>query len=50
MIKKKMGFNIEVTWLKLLKANHLSTTMNIYTHGSRESKRSAVMLLENEAI
>lgn len=35
---------------ELLGHSDLSTTMNIYTHGSRESKRSAVMLLENETI
>lgn len=35
---------------ELLGHSDLSTTMNIYTHGSRESKRSAVMLLEDTAI
>lgn len=35
---------------ELLGHSDLSTTMNIYTHGSRESKRNAVMLLEETAI
>lgn len=34
---------------ELLGHSDLGTTMNIYTHGSRESKRSAVMLLEQVA-
>lgn len=35
---------------ELLGHSDLNTTMNIYTHGSRESKRSAVMLLEEVAM
>ena len=35
---------------ELLGHSDLSTTMNIYTHGSSESKRNAVMLLDEVAI
>ena len=35
---------------ELLGHSDLSTTMNIYTHGSSESKKNAVMLLDEVAI